>query len=181
MLSSSTSSVRSGGGGDNNNNNVCVDSDSEEPQWVRHCVARCQATSEHHHHNQQPPTPSRLPTTSPDSWRLGDSIAQTLLACLAGASPYPRLADAARCALLACEQRDAACAHREAEVCALEASLAEAKAAGDQLQCRLGQIEASWCAASRAADLADMALETSGVLVHVRQSDFTERFISSSV
>lgn len=45
--------------------------------------------------------------------------------------------------------------------------MAEAKAAGDQLHCRLGQIEASWGAANRAAELADMALETSGVLVHV--------------
>lgn len=94
-------------------------------------------------------------------------ITQTLLSGLAGAAPYPRLADIARCALLACEQRDTLCARQEAELTVLEASLAESKATGDQLHCRLGQIESSWGAASRAADLADMALETSGILVHV--------------
>lgn len=94
-------------------------------------------------------------------------MAHTLLSCLAGLSPYSRLADIARCALLACEQQEALCARQEAELTVLEASLAEAKAAGDQLHCRLGLLEASWGATNRAADLADLALETSGVLVHV--------------
>ena len=122
--------------------------DEAEPQWILQCVNRCLGMSG---------------GLSPSA-----AMAQTFLTGLAGTAPYPRLADVARCALLACEQREALCARQEAELTVLEASLSEAKAAGDQLHCRLGQIEASWSAATRAAELADMALETSGVLVHVR-------------
>lgn len=166
VLSSSTSSVpqscRSNGGvGDINDS----ENGLEEPQWVRHCLSRFQATEQ----QQQGRSTSSAGQAGIACWRMEDSMAERLLSCLANATPYPRLVDAARCALMVCEQRDAACAHREAEVLVLKASLAEVKAAGDQLQCRLEQIESSWCAASRAADLADLALETNNVLVHVSE------------
>ncbi|VUZ56692.1 unnamed protein product [Hymenolepis diminuta] len=150
-LSDGTSSVPQSchSGGDN------TSGDEPEPQWVRHCVNRCLSVNS-----------SNGGGISPNL-----AIAQTLLSGLAGAAPYPRLADIARCALLACEQRDTLCARQEAELTVLEASLAESKATGDQLHCRLGQIESSWGSASRAADLADMALETSGILVHLYSSE----------
>lgn len=133
--------------GENNFGIETTVGDETEPQWVLQCINHCLGI-----------TGGISPSTA---------LAQTLLTGLAGVAPYPRLADVARCALLACEQRESLCARQEAELTVLEASLSEAKAAGDQLHCRLGQIEASWSAATRAAELADMALETSGVLVHV--------------
>ncbi|VDM31732.1 unnamed protein product [Hydatigera taeniaeformis] len=167
-LSGSTSSVpQSCRSGDNNSASETAAAttggtggDETEPQWVRYCVNCC------------------LGATGTGGGGVGGGglspsvgVAQMLLNGIAGVAPYPRLVDVARCALLACEQRDALCARQDAELTVLEASLAEAKAAGDQLYCRLGQIEASWGAANRAAELADMALETSGVLVHLYSSE----------
>ncbi|EUB57984.1 Colorectal mutant cancer protein [Echinococcus granulosus] len=130
--------------------------DEAEPQWVRYCVSCCLGATD---------------TGGGGGISPSVGVAQTLLTGLAGAAPYPRLADVARCSLLACEQREALCARQDAEIAVLEASLAEAKATGNQLHCRLSQIEASWGAANRAAELADMALETSGVLVHLYSSE----------
>uniref|UniRef100_A0A5K3FB86 MCC-bdg_PDZ domain-containing protein n=1 Tax=Mesocestoides corti TaxID=53468 RepID=A0A5K3FB86_MESCO len=152
VLSSSTSSVSQSCRSGDNFTSVGL-KETEEPQWVRNCMSRCAGEGS-----------GVAPSCT-------SAFVQTFLGGLAGAAPYQRLADFARCALLACEQREAACARQEAELTVLEASLAEAKAAGDQLQCRLGQIEASWGAAARAAELADMALETSGVLVHLYSSE----------
>ncbi|VDN97122.1 unnamed protein product [Rodentolepis nana] len=151
VLSDSTSSVPQSchSGGDNTNG------DEPEPQWLHHCINRCLGAN----------------NSNGIGLSSNSAIAQILLSGLAGAAPYPRLADIARYALLACEQRDTLCARQEAELTVLEASLAEAKAAGDQLHCRLGQVETSWGAASRAADLADMALETSGILLHLYSSE----------
>ncbi|VDK32750.1 unnamed protein product [Taenia asiatica] len=163
-LSGSTSSVpQSCRSGDNNSGSETAAAaaggaggDETEPQWVRYCINCCLGATG---------------TGGGGGISPSTGVAQTLLTGLAGVAPYPRLADVARCALLACEQREALCARQDAELTVLEASLAEAKAAGDQLHCRLGQIEASWGAANRAAELADMALETSGVLVHLYSSE----------
>ncbi|CDS42012.1 colorectal mutant cancer protein [Echinococcus multilocularis] len=162
--SESTSSVpHSCRSGDNNRGSETATAalggtggDEAEPQWVRYCVSCCLGATD---------------TGGGGSISPSVGVAQTLLTGLAGAAPYPRLADVAQCSLLACEQREALCARQDAEIAALEASLAEAKATGNQLRCRLSQIEASWGAANRAAELANIALEISGVLVHLYSSE----------
>uniref|UniRef100_A0A183SAK6 BRO1 domain-containing protein n=1 Tax=Schistocephalus solidus TaxID=70667 RepID=A0A183SAK6_SCHSO len=140
-----------------------------EPTWVFNCLSRCQGADRDCLSPRGPRKPGAAPT-APEVWQAKETapvLVYGLLSGLAQTAPYPRLAEAAHRALLALEQRDTAAASREAELLGLEASLAEAKASGDQLQCRLGQIESSWSAAMRASELADLALETGNILMHV--------------